>query len=295
MLSNVRGWKIALIVVCVIGVWLLFGVLPMIIYQTWASGPGTLGDSFGAANSLFSAAALVGVIVSLFFQKRQLEDAIADQHAEMRIQTEQIRLQTQQTKELVDQTTNQIRQTDVAQKTARIHALLTLADFQDRMIQRATSSSKERLQQKVIALNNRALGLLMELGERFDDNQAGGSTIEVPSLVKNACEELEAIVQRVDEKMEREGKDKSSRNQDMNNFLAEVARELSGWQTKYRDHRPVVDIDLIARPLTLLSKQRKAYTRSQTREELWGEYWSEVDELRSGLKAALTSLRDRQV
>ena len=69
MLSKAQGWTI--VVLIVLG-WFVVGILPMYLYGTWASSPGTFGDTFGAANSLFSAAALAGIVISLFFQKKQL-------------------------------------------------------------------------------------------------------------------------------------------------------------------------------------------------------------------------------
>lgn len=68
---------IATLLVCVI-IWLSFGALPFFIVFRLSSEPlqletaGQLGDSFGMANSLFSALALGGVVIAIILQQQSL-------------------------------------------------------------------------------------------------------------------------------------------------------------------------------------------------------------------------------
>ena len=66
--------------------WITFKMMPRFILwipKSHRKEAGQVGDSFGAANALFSALALAGVIVTLFMQrmelKRQREDSESNQ------------------------------------------------------------------------------------------------------------------------------------------------------------------------------------------------------------------------
>lgn len=52
--------------------WLLLGLAPLLFAERWQT-TGELGDTFGAANALFSALALGGVIVAILLQRHELD------------------------------------------------------------------------------------------------------------------------------------------------------------------------------------------------------------------------------
>lgn len=56
----------------VLVIWILSGVGVYFYFSTWQDR-GTFGDMFGAINALFSGLAFLGVIITIYLQKRELE------------------------------------------------------------------------------------------------------------------------------------------------------------------------------------------------------------------------------
>lgn len=64
---------------CVIGIWFFIGyVVPGWIYPA-QSERGTLGDQFGAVNSLFAGLAFAGVVLTLIYQAKELGETVRAQ------------------------------------------------------------------------------------------------------------------------------------------------------------------------------------------------------------------------
>lgn len=77
------GWGVLGLVI----IWLLSGVF---VYITWEQGNrGEIGDMFGAINALFSGLALIGVVIAIILQKKELEetrDVFVEQSKTMEMQ-----------------------------------------------------------------------------------------------------------------------------------------------------------------------------------------------------------------
>ena len=63
--------RVYLYTVCVVLAWLILGLLPIMVNEAWDKR-GQFGDMFGAVNSLFSALAFAGVIITILLQREEL-------------------------------------------------------------------------------------------------------------------------------------------------------------------------------------------------------------------------------
>ncbi len=110
---------------------LMFAVLIvaiLIFYFIWITSSypelskrGQFGDTFGAANALFSGLAFAGVIVALFMQRRELEL----QRKELELQRGEVKLTRD---ELQRAAAAQQEQAELMHKAAHLNALSTLVE-----------------------------------------------------------------------------------------------------------------------------------------------------------------------
>ncbi len=68
---KIPNW-IIIITILVIVLWLVSAIIIYYLFPDW-SVRGTFGDMFGAINSLFSGLAFLGVIITVYLQKKELE------------------------------------------------------------------------------------------------------------------------------------------------------------------------------------------------------------------------------
>ena len=67
------AWWIILILIVVVSLWLLTPFIIKGVIYSEIDKAGQFGDMFGAINALFSGLALIGVIVAIFLQRRELD------------------------------------------------------------------------------------------------------------------------------------------------------------------------------------------------------------------------------
>jgi len=83
------------VILIFLGVLLMWFLCGYLLYDNTA-GRGTFGDMFGAVNALFSGLAFAGIIIALFFQKKELElqrGELAQTREELKGQKEQLKIQ----------------------------------------------------------------------------------------------------------------------------------------------------------------------------------------------------------
>ena len=77
-------------------VWFSIGfLLPLCLTGESWDGPGTLGDSFGMVNSLFSALAFLALVVALWIQSREFGHQLREFEQQTKLQRESIDKQAQ--------------------------------------------------------------------------------------------------------------------------------------------------------------------------------------------------------
>ena len=77
-------------IIYAINIIVIFNVLP----EDWATR-GTIGDSFGILNSIFTALAFAAVIVSLWYQRKELQSTLEEVQASEQSHSESLRAQEQ--------------------------------------------------------------------------------------------------------------------------------------------------------------------------------------------------------
>jgi hypothetical protein len=101
-----------------------------------------VGDSFNVITSLFTALALIFVILTLETQHREMQDNEQAQKRQLEIAHRTAEIQA---KAMESQERSQERQLEIAQKTAQLHALTFLADVNYRMMEAVLDPSLTKL------------------------------------------------------------------------------------------------------------------------------------------------------
>ena len=123
------------LIACVVAVslWLLtlWGV-PM-LFPDNQNAQGLFGDMFGSVNALFSALALAGVVVSLYFQRRELHLTVKElkksaeaQHKSQAALTDSVKAQQEATTAMRGQRTALLHVAKVLGQNGRLESLATI-------------------------------------------------------------------------------------------------------------------------------------------------------------------------
>lgn len=130
---------LAVVAALLFWLWLQISVIILQSVQYDAATAATLGDTFGAVNSLFSAMAFVGIIATIILQSRELRQ----QSKELKLQREQLALQREElrlTRKEVEKTADAQQSTAKSQeRSAEALKLQAEASFQSAYLNALTS------------------------------------------------------------------------------------------------------------------------------------------------------------
>ncbi|TWT57780.1 hypothetical protein KOR42_11460 [Thalassoglobus neptunius] len=129
--------------------WLLVSPVIRWLSCDWSEA-GTIGDSFGAVNALFSGLAFVGLIYTILLQSKQLaqnSEVLEMQREELGLQREELKLTRE---ELAKSAVAQVKSSEITRTIAILNANSILLEFHklaaDRMVGGHGSTWKTRMQ-----------------------------------------------------------------------------------------------------------------------------------------------------
>ena len=121
MIKSKPAFIIILVFCLVVIIWILFQIAMSFVFSNLNSRA-LFGDSFGALNTLFTGLAFAGVVISLIFQKNELEL----QRKELELTREEFAISEKSQQEIIDSSKTQ---SIIHAKTARLNALSAMLTY----------------------------------------------------------------------------------------------------------------------------------------------------------------------
>lgn len=121
---------------CVVLAWLLIGILPIVIGKQIEESA-HIGDSFGAASSLFSGLAFLGLIISLFLQRNE----ISLQRQELSLTRGVLAEQAESQRRAME---SQAQQCELLERAARVSLLSALIESADQRVRSRFSTVEDQ-------------------------------------------------------------------------------------------------------------------------------------------------------
>ena len=153
--NEIPNNKILLFVLVIVILFSIYGICVYYSFSNWQER-GTFGDAFGALNTLFSGLAFVGIIYTIFLQRKEL----ALQRKELELTRQELK-RTAEAQEKSEKAL--VKQVVSMERTAKLNALNTLLNYYSEEKNRAP------LGEYVVTINNHCNNYIHKINLLFNE------------------------------------------------------------------------------------------------------------------------------
>ncbi len=199
-------------------------------------GAGQFGDMFGTVGAFFSGVALLAVVYTIYLQQKDIEESGKSQAEQMKLQTDHIA---------------------TIAKSARIQTLTFLAQLQAEWIKEAPQHHQSTLRQATNYYVDKAMALMKELGQDFNDVPDGISAAGVTLFLRTerASSELFHIALDLQTKLAALNKDTTvDGNTRPSQYFETACLALHRWIANYHKDFEAHDVDALRKQDTALTQ-----------------------------------------